>query len=154
MGPQRVPLDVPQHRQQVLVALDGEGLESAVPDVAARVVIVQISADVSSQDSVHPTTLVAIFPRPEGQVEVIGHEEIGQDSHRDANRCLGRDLDEGPLVIGLVKDHRTSVLAIEDMVCVSADGAASRARHQSPMSDRRGAKTVHTILACLSCGGN
>jgi hypothetical protein len=31
---------------------------------------------------VHPAAEVAIVMRPEGQVEVVGHQAVGQDAHR------------------------------------------------------------------------
>jgi hypothetical protein len=127
----------------------GERFEAALPDVAAGAVTSQTTTDVRREQPVHPTAQVAIIPRREGEVEMIGLEAVGQDSHRDANRRLGHDLDEGVIVVGFVESGRASISAIEDMVGVSADGTASGTRRRSPECGGSEVISSHSSLPIL-----
>jgi site-specific DNA recombinase len=99
----------------------GGCLESPLPDMPARVVMPQITADVSGQQPVHPAAQVAVVTGPESEVKMIGHKAASQNSHRYAKRRLSHDFDKGLIVVGFVEHGGASVSAIEDMVCISAD---------------------------------
>src|SRR5262249_9953478 len=71
----RIALDVSQHRQQVVVLLDRKGLETPLPHMAARGVVFVITANVSREQPLHPAAQIAVFVRPQDQMEVVGHEE-------------------------------------------------------------------------------
>src|SRR5271157_3594553 len=45
---QRIPLDVPQHHSEVVILLDGKGLEPALPDVSAGMVMPLVAPDMYS----------------------------------------------------------------------------------------------------------
>ena len=85
---------------------------------------------------VHPAAQVAIVSGPEGEVEVVRHEAVSQNSHRDTKRRLGHDLEKRLIVVGLVEHLGACVAAIEDMVCVSADRTTSCTRHRPPEGAR------------------
>ena len=69
----------------------------------------EIAARVSGQQPVHPTTQVAIVDRPESQMEVIGHDTVGEQPDRVTKPCFGDQGDKGLVVLGLVKDRGASV---------------------------------------------
>jgi hypothetical protein len=73
MGAERVALDVAQHREQVLVLLDGEGAEAALLDVAAGVVVLVVAACVCGEQPRHIVAQCAVAAGPEREVEVVGH---------------------------------------------------------------------------------
>jgi hypothetical protein len=100
----------------VLVTLDRESFESALPDMSAEVVMSQLTAHVRGHQPVHPAAQVAIVAGSEGEVEVVRHEAVSQNSHRDSKRCLGHDPEKRLIVVGLVEHLGTCVAAIEDMI--------------------------------------
>src|SRR5947208_17104708 len=73
-GPQCVSLDVAQHLQEMLLVLDGESLEAALPNMAAGHIIAMIPAAVRSAKPVHPVAEVAILKGPKQLVKVIGQQ--------------------------------------------------------------------------------
>jgi hypothetical protein len=46
----RIPLDVPQHHPEVVILLDGKGLEPALPDVSTGMVMPLVAPDMGCQD--------------------------------------------------------------------------------------------------------
>ncbi len=64
----------------MLVLLDGEGLEASLPDVAGGMVVALVSADVEVHQTGHPGAQVAVLCAPEDEVEVVGHEAVGEDA--------------------------------------------------------------------------
>ena len=75
----------------------------------------QVAADVRGHQPVHPAAQVAVVAGPQGQVEVVGHQAVGQDAHGRADHGLGHHVDEGIIIVGLVKDGGTGVAAVEDV---------------------------------------
>ena len=129
LGPDRVALDIAQHRQQVLVLLDREGLEPALPDVAAAVVVLVVTAHVGVLQPVHPAAEIAVAVRPHRQVEVVGHEAVGQDGHGDLDAGVPDGLEERLVVPVLHEDLAAGVAAVEDVVAHPADRGSGRSWH-------------------------
>ncbi len=129
--PSRVPLDVLEHSQQVLVTLDREHFESALPDLVARVVMSQITTDMSGRKPALRAAQVAIVAGPESEMnKTIRHAAGSPNSHRHAKRWLGHDLDRGVIVVRLVEYGGACVSAIDDMIGIAANRTTCRTRHK------------------------
>ena len=117
---QRVALDVPQNGQQVLIFLDRKRFEPALPDVTAGPVTPQVAAHVRGHQPMHPAADIAVLARPEREVEMIGHQAVGEDAHRSANARLRHQVEERVVVIGLMEYRRPRVPPIEDVIGVAS----------------------------------
>lgn len=147
--PEGIPLDIPQHGQQVLVLLDGERFESPLPDVAGGLVMLVVAADVRGEQPLHPAGQIAVLARPEDQVKVIRHQTISEQPHRH-NFVGGREEADERLVIGrLMKDPLAGISAAEDVVTVSTGGVAVRSGHRR-MLTRRGVQSQNEVRPCFS----
>ena len=85
----------------------------------------------------HPAVEVAVLAWPKREVEVIGHEAVGQDSHRLAQGGFGHHLDQSVVVVGCVKHSSACVAAIEVMVGESTQTSSRGARHEVSEIERR-----------------
>jgi hypothetical protein len=128
-GPQRIPLDVPQNHQKVFVLLDQKGLEPALPDVSAGMVMPLLAPDMGCQEPVHPAAQVPVLGRPEGQVEMIGHQTIGQHPHGIPEGGLGNDLNERVAIAIPVKDLGAGITPVQDVVAETSGGSTGGAWH-------------------------
>ena len=66
---------------------------------------------------------------PQYQVEVVGHEAIAEQVHRQAGACVDDRLDEGVVIAGLVEDSLAAVAPIEGVIPHATDRGASGSRH-------------------------
>ena len=92
----------------------------------------EITTNMGRQQPVHPAAEVTVRSWPECEVETVGHETVGDDSHGDADRSLGHDFNERSVVVGLVEHLGTTVAPVEHVIRKSTDRAAGGARHKSP----------------------
>ena len=127
--PEGISLDIPQHRQQVLVLLDGERFESPLPDVAGGLVVLVVAADVRREQPLHPAGQIAILARPEDQVKMIRHQAISEQPHRHDIVGGGEEADECLIIGRLVKHPLTGISAAEDVVAVATGRVAVRSGH-------------------------
>ena len=104
----------------MLIFLSGKRLEPTLPDVTAGAITPQVATHVRGHQPVHPAAQVAVLAGPEGQVEVVGHEAVGQDAHRAADTGLGHHVEEGVIIVGLVEDRGSRVPPVEDVVGVTS----------------------------------
>src|SRR5262249_16113752 len=118
-----------------------EGLEAALPDVAAGVVVLVVAANVGGQQPLHPGAEVAVVVGPEGEMEVVGHQAIAQEAQRQPFAGLAEELDEGPLIAVLVEDGGAAVAPVEDVVAQAAARGPDRTRHGRRLPHRPGGGT-------------
>src|SRR6266851_3020504 len=113
----------------MLVLLDRERLEAALPDVAAAVMMLVIAAHMGIEHPMHPAAQVAILLGQDGQVKVVGHEAKAQYGHRDFNASMGQGLEEG-LVVGILPKHLAPAVAtVDDVVTDPSDRGSRGAWH-------------------------
>ncbi len=62
---QGIPLHVAQHRDKMLILLDGKRLETPLPDVAAAAVVPVVTTHMGRHQPLHPTAQIAAFAWPE-----------------------------------------------------------------------------------------
>ena len=136
-GAERVSFDVAQDREQMLILLNGERLESSLPYVAAGAIMPRVAPHMGRCQLMHPAAEFAVLAGPKREVEMIEHEAVGQDSHRLAQGGFGHQLDESVVVVGFVKHLGACVAAIEDMVGVSTQTGSGSASHDVTRIRRR-----------------
>jgi len=89
----------------VLVFFDGERLETALPDVAATVMMLVVTAHMGIEHPVHPAAQIPDFFRPDHQMKVIGQQAKPQDRHGDLDTRMADGLKEGLVVAVLLEHH-------------------------------------------------
>jgi len=85
-----------------------------------RAVTLPITPDVRSQKPIHPARYSAVADRPKRQVEVIGHEAIGQHAHGNTRAGTPQQAHEGGVVGLVVKDLGAGIATAENVVAVTA----------------------------------
>jgi hypothetical protein len=69
---------------------------------------------------VHPAAQLAILAGPDGQVEVVGHEAVGQDAHRGTDSGLGHHFEEGVIILASMEHRGPGVPPVQDVVGVTS----------------------------------
>lgn len=80
------------------IVLHRKRFEASLPDVATGLLVAMVTADMGSQQPLHPAAEVTIGMRPDGQMEVIGHQAIGEDPQRKPFICLCKQPEKGLIV--------------------------------------------------------
>ena len=101
VSPQRVTLDITEHGHQMLVVLDWEGFETALPDMACRVVMAMVPAGMRREQPLHPAAEITIGNRSDHQVKMVRHQTIAQQVDGQSCACVNRCLHEGTETAGL-----------------------------------------------------
>src|SRR5947209_2952590 len=108
-GAQRIPLDVAENVQEGVIFLDGKGAKATLPDVAAGMVVLMITADMSGEQPHHVSAEFAVVAWPESQVEMVRQQAPGQQAHVEAFSRLAQPFDKGVEVAILVKNRAAAV---------------------------------------------
>ena len=116
----------------MLVFFDGERLETALPDVAAAVIMLVVTAHMGIEHPVHPAAQIPVFFRPDHQMKVIGQQAKPEDRHGDLDTRMADGLKEG-LVVAVVAKHRAAAIAsVHEVVADAADRSSRSAWHIRP----------------------
>ena len=118
----------------MLVFFDGERLETALPDVAAGVIMLVVTAHMGIEHPVHPAAQIPVFFRPDHQMKVIGQQAKPEDRHGDLDTRMADGLKEG-LVVAVLLEHRAAAIAtVHDVVADAADRSSRSAWHDRQYS--------------------
>ena len=126
VGIKRIALDVAAEGEEMIVALDGEGFEAALVEVAvADGVMGDAPAHgVSVGEPAEKIGELVVFFRPDDEVPVGGHEAEGEDADGVALVSEEEDAEEG-VVVGGFSEHGHAVDgAVEDVVDEAAGSGA------------------------------
>jgi len=135
----------------VVVLLDRERLEAALPDVAAVAVAGRMAADVGGHGPVHPPARVAVLAGPDDEVEMVGYEALAEQPHRDAQANLGEQAEECGVVPLVTEDLNPGVAPVEDVVAGAAGRGPDGSRHRIISSEqRRGMTTGHSATLSMN----
>lgn len=93
----------------MVVFLDREGFETALPDVTGQVVVPVVARGMGGQQPVHPGSQVGIRLGPKNEVKVVRHEAPTQHAHRCISAGLAEQGREGSVVIEVMKDLAAAV---------------------------------------------
>ena len=131
--PQRVPLDVPQHGRQVVVAGDRERLEAALINVAHAGGAVMGVEPLRMRDR-QPAKelrnlLVPTAAGPDDEMPVVAHQHVGQNPQGDPLVGFEQNLLEGGEIGVLLEQPQPPVRSIEHVVSITADNGPSAPGH-------------------------
>ena len=117
VGPQRVALDVPAHREKVIVLLDRKRLESPLIEMTGPggSVVRMPALRVRQSQPTHEPRQVAVCTRPQHQVPVIGHQAIRQHPHVAAFASFLQHRLERRVIFRLAKDLSAGVRPVQGM---------------------------------------
>ena len=103
--------------------------ETALPDVAAGVIMLVVTAHMGIEHPVHAAAQIPVFFRPDHQMKVIGQQAKCEDRHGDLDTRMADGLKEG-LVVGVLVEYRAAAIAsIHDVVADAADRSSRNAWH-------------------------
>ena len=84
---------------------------------------------VSQGQPLHELGEVTIAARPEQEVEMIGHQAIGQQPHGVPGQCFSQDPFECSEIAAVLKDGKPGVGTVKRVINKSALGSAQRSSH-------------------------
>jgi hypothetical protein len=113
----------------MLVGLDRKGPKTAFPNMPAGLMESMVPADVARREPLHPVAEVAVFSRPEDEVEMVGHEAIGQQPHVASFGFLVEKLHEVGIVAGVVENFGTGISAVKNVVAKASGRCSGGSRH-------------------------
>jgi hypothetical protein len=87
------------------------------------------SLGVSQGQPLHELGEVTIAARPEQEVEMIGHQAVGQQLHGVPGHCFSQDPFECSEIALVLKDGEPGVGPVERVINKSALGSAQRSSH-------------------------
>jgi hypothetical protein len=120
----------------VFILPNGEGLETALPNMAAATIALPVAMHVAGKQPLHPVSEVVVARRPKDQVKVVGHQTITDDTHGHAGTGLADQADEALVVVLVVKDACATIAAIQSVVAIATDGSSCSARHEEILVPR------------------
>jgi hypothetical protein len=68
----------------MLIFRDGKCFEATLPDMTAGSIMPDVAANVRGHQPMHPATQIAVRSGPEREMQVIRHQTVGEDAHRNA----------------------------------------------------------------------
>ena len=136
-GAEGVTLDVAEASQKVAILLDGKRPETPLPNMPRGLMAAMMAADMSGEEPLHEAAKVTIGEGPQHEVEVVGHEAVRQNTHREAVASQGEQIDEDRIVLVIQEDGGPSIPAIEDMVAMAGSRGAKGAWHESTVATGR-----------------
>lgn len=106
-----------------------KGLKAPLPDMARGTVALVVAPYVGRQQPLEVTREVALGPRPQDQMKVVGHETEPQQAHRHTLTGFLEQCQKGPVVGRVVKHLRAAIAPVQDVVAQTTNGSSRRARH-------------------------
>ena len=89
--------------------------------MATRFVIGVIPANMRRQQLVHPSTEIPIVVWPEGQMKMIGHETVRQDTHRHTLRRVVKQIKERLIIAVRMKYLSPGIAPVDDVITMVPD---------------------------------
>jgi hypothetical protein len=130
---ERIPVDVPTGRKQMLVGLDQAGVESTAEDRPVTPHTVVDVPRVHRAEPLHSLGQATVWT-PQEQMEVIGHQAIGQHHDAESRVQIGEAAAELDAVLICEKDGLTVDPTIHDVVTTILDVDARRTWHAAIMA--------------------
>src|SRR3990172_8630961 len=111
------------------IVLDRKGLEAPLPHVAGGAVAAVVTPYLRRQQPLEVTREIALGPRPEHQMEMVGHEAEAQQAHRHASTGRRQQFEKAAIVRVVMKHLTAGIAAVQDVVANTADGGARGTWH-------------------------
>lgn len=100
------------------VLFNGKHFEAPLPDMATGVVVRVIASHLRGQQPLHPSAEIPIMRGPEGEMKMIGHQAVRQDTHRQALRRLPKQIQKGLIVSIGMKHLSPGIAPIDGVVAI------------------------------------
>ena len=88
------------------------------------------------QQPLDPSAEVAVGVGADHQMEVVGHQAVTQEVHREPGGGVAHGVDEGVVVRRLVEDLGAAVAAVEDVIPCVGDRSSCSPGHATRVSER------------------
>ena len=95
---------------------------------------------VRHREPAHELGQVAVFPGPEDQVPMIGHDTIPEQADGDPILSVDQNADEGVVIAWFLKDLVPRHGAIQHVVDIAASSMAKASKHAINVEDEVVAK--------------
>jgi hypothetical protein len=92
-------------------------------------IVLVVAADVRGEEPAHEVAELAVLTGPERQVEMVGHQAIGEQTDGHALAGFPDEREEGGVIAVLAEDPLAAIAPVEDVVAIAADGGARGAWH-------------------------
>ncbi len=125
----------------MLILLDRETFEPALPNMTMTSVMLVIPADMSRQEPLHKRAEGFRCFGLDDEVEVIWHQAETEKHDRVFGLGHGKQVEEGAVVSVFVEDGCAAISPIDDMVCETGDLSAWNARHEGTISQEKQRKS-------------
>ena len=137
--PHRVSLDIPQHREQVLVALHRKRFESALIQMArsAGVIVGMPPHRVRHRQPLQEFGHLRVGLRPHDQMPMVRHQRISENPQRNSLASFFEHPFERFVVRILLKNRQPSHRTIEAVEHHSGRTNAFGSRHPGSLTDWR-----------------
>jgi len=131
LGAQRVAFDVATDGDQMIVLLNRESFEATLVQRsgAAAVVVGVPTHGMCQGQPMQEVRQVTVLVGPEDQMEMVGHEAEGQQTHGQLVLGLAQHAFKGGIVAIFMKNRGASHGAVEDVVDVAASGSTWSSWH-------------------------
>ena len=88
-----------------------------------------VASHMGVERPMHPAAEVALFERPKDEVEMVGHQALRQEAHRDFDLGMGESFHEG-VVVAVLKENALAIVAsIENVVALVANRGSGGTGH-------------------------
>ena len=92
-------------------------------------IVLVVAANMGIVQPMHPAAQVAIVDRPERQMEVVGHQTVGQHAHGHFNAGMSDGLEERLVIAVFEKNLTAGIAAVDDVIANAANRGSSCAGH-------------------------
>lgn len=132
----RVRLDVAKHPEQLKRVIDRHAPEPTLID-GPRVPVPAVEvAGMSTRQPLHVRRNCVVPLRPEDEMPVVGHQHVGQQTHRDTLRRAAHEPQKSEVIARVLEQTRPSDAAIEHVVRVPARHQPSSSCHATTTANR------------------
>lgn len=153
-GADRIPEHVAEECKEMAVLLYEKTLEAALPHMPMTSIMAVIPSHMTGHPPLHQWTDRVGGRGRHDEVKMIRHQAEAEDLERMADFGLSKQLKEGSIVSGLVKDGGSTIATVQDVVRVSGSLSPRNARHRT-CTIREYAGGTQGKVACplSSCNG-
>jgi hypothetical protein len=120
----------------MLVALNGESLEAALPDVPAAAVVAVVSPHVTGEKPLHPAPQIAVAARPKHEMKMIRHQAPADQPHRQPFAGRLEQPHERREILVFVEHLAAGIATIQDVVAPIRSAGSGGPRHQRSLPPR------------------
>lgn len=149
-GAYGIAKDIAENGQKMLVLLDRETFEPALPNMTMTSVMLMIAADMSRQEPLHKRAEGFRCFGLDDEVEVVGHQAKTEKGNRMFSLGHGKQVKESAVVSLFMKDGCAAISPIDDMICETGDLSTWDARHEGKISQEEKQKQRKSSLSPFS----